>query len=55
VSISLLGAAFAFLAGLVALKWLSNWLEHGRWYLFGIYCLAASAAVWYLHFGPRHL
>jgi undecaprenyl-diphosphatase len=46
---SLLGAVFAFLAGLVALKWLSNWLENGRWYLFGIYCLAASAAVWWLH------
>ena len=46
---------FAFLAGLVALKWLSNWLEHGRWHLFGIYCLAASAAVSWLHFGPRHL
>jgi undecaprenyl-diphosphatase len=52
---SLLGAAFAFLAGLVALKWLSNWLENGRWYWFGIYCLVASAAVWWLHFGPRHL
>ena len=47
--ISLLGAGFAFLAGLVALKWLSNWLENGRWYLFGIYCLAASAVVFYLH------
>jgi undecaprenyl-diphosphatase len=46
---SLLGAAFAFLAGLVALKWLSNWLENGRWYLFGIYCLVASAVVFYLH------
>jgi len=46
---SLLGAVFAFLAGLVALKWLSSWLENGRWYLFGIYCLAASAAVFYLH------
>jgi undecaprenyl-diphosphatase len=42
---SLLGAALAFLAGLVALKWLSRWLETGRWYLFGIYCLVASAAV----------
>jgi undecaprenyl-diphosphatase len=52
---SLLGAAFAFLAGLVALKWLSNWLENGRWYWFGIYCLVASTVVWYLHFGPRHL
>jgi undecaprenyl-diphosphatase len=46
---SLLGAAFAFLAGLVALKWLSNWLENGRWYWFGIYCLAASCVVFYLH------
>jgi undecaprenyl-diphosphatase len=46
---SLLGAAFAFLAGLVALKWLSNWLENGRWYLFGIYCLVASGVVFYLH------
>jgi undecaprenyl-diphosphatase len=52
---SLLGAVFAFLAGLVALKWLSNWLENGRWYLFGIYCLVASGVVWWLHFGPRHL
>jgi undecaprenyl-diphosphatase len=49
VVVSLLGAVFSFLAGLVALKWLSNWLEHGRWHLFGIYCLAASAAVWILH------
>jgi len=46
---SLLGSVFAFLAGLVALKWLSSWLENGRWYLFGIYCLAASTAVFYLH------
>ena len=46
---SLLGAFFAFLAGLVALKWLSSWLESGKWYLFGIYCLVASAVVFYLH------
>jgi undecaprenyl-diphosphatase len=46
---SLLGAVFAFLAGLVALKWLSSWLESGRWYLFGIYCILASAVVFYLH------
>jgi undecaprenyl-diphosphatase len=49
VVISLLGAVFAFLAGLVALKWLSSWLEEGRWYLFGIYCLVASVVVFYLH------
>jgi undecaprenyl-diphosphatase len=46
---SLLGMVFAFLAGLVALKWLSSWLEKGRWYLFGIYCLIASGMVFYLH------
>ena len=46
---SLLGAVFAFFAGLVALKWLSNWLENGRWYLFGIYCLVASVVVFWLH------
>jgi undecaprenyl-diphosphatase len=46
---SLLGMVFAFFAGLVALKWLSSWLESGKWYLFGIYCLAASGLVFYLH------
>ncbi len=46
---SLLGAVFAFLAGLLALKWLSAWLERGRWYYFGIYCVIASGAVSYLH------
>ena len=46
---SLLGALFSFVAGLVALKWLSGWLEHGRWYLFGIYCLFASGVVFYLY------
>jgi undecaprenyl-diphosphatase len=46
---ALLGMVFAFFAGLAGLKWLSSWLEHGRWYLFGIYCLVASCAVFYLH------
>lgn len=46
---SLLGMVLAFLAGLIALKWLSAWLEEGRWYLFGIYCLIASGVVFYLH------
>ena len=46
---SLLGAVCSFLAGLVALRWLSGWLENGRWYLFGIYCIAASGVVFYLH------
>jgi undecaprenyl-diphosphatase len=43
--LSVFGAVIAFFAGLLALKWLSRWLESGRWYLFGIYCLVASAAV----------
>ncbi len=46
---SLLGAICAFVAGLVALKWLSQWLEGGRWYLFGLYCLVAAAVVTALH------
>lgn len=41
----LLGMALSFLAGLVALRWLSRWLEHGRWYFFGVYCLVASVVV----------
>jgi undecaprenyl-diphosphatase len=49
---SLLGALFAFLAGLLALRWLSRWLEDGRWYWFGIYCLLFALAVAFLyHFG----
>jgi undecaprenyl-diphosphatase len=39
------GMVFSFVAGLVALRWLSSWLEHGRWHVFGYYCLAASVAV----------
>ena len=42
---SLVGMCFSFLAGLVALKWLSRWLERGRWHFFGYYCLAASLTV----------
>lgn len=38
----LLGMLFSFAAGWLALRWLSRWLEHGRWRLFGYYCLAAS-------------
>jgi undecaprenyl-diphosphatase len=43
------GALIAFVAGLLALKWLSGWLERGRWHLFGLYCLAAAIAVALLH------
>jgi undecaprenyl-diphosphatase len=46
---ALLGMVFSFFAGLAALRWLSSWLENGRWYLFGIYCIAASIAVFILY------
>src|SRR6516162_2416763 len=45
----LLGAVVAFLAGLLALRWLSRWLEGGRWYWFGVYCLVAAGGVMLLH------
>jgi undecaprenyl-diphosphatase len=45
---SLLGMALAFGSGLLALRWLSAWLEKGRWHLFGIYCLTASILVYSL-------
>jgi undecaprenyl-diphosphatase len=47
--LTVFGAVVAFLAGLLALRWLSRWLEGGRWYVFGIYCLFAAAAVALLH------
>jgi undecaprenyl-diphosphatase len=47
--LTVVGAVVALLAGLLALKWLSRWLEAGRWYLFGVYCLVAGAAVALLH------
>ena len=42
----LLGMGFSFLAGLVALRWLSSWLEKGRWRFFGYYCLVAALVMW---------
>lgn len=42
---SLFGMFCSFVAGLLALRWLSSWLEHGRWHLFGLYCLAFSVFV----------
>jgi len=45
---SLLGMAMSFIAGILALKWLSTWLDTGRWYIFGIYCLCLSGFVWLL-------
>ena len=47
---SLIGMVLSFISGLLALKWLSSWLEGGRWYLFGFYCLCASGVILVLHF-----
>ena len=41
----LLGMVFSFVAGLIALAWLSKWLEQGRWKFFGYYCFLAAAVV----------
>jgi undecaprenyl-diphosphatase len=46
----LVGMVFSFIAGLLALKWLSRWLEGGHWKFFGYYCLVAAAGVLALHF-----
>lgn len=42
---ALLGMVFSFFAGLVALRWLSSWLEKGRWQYFGYYCWVAALGV----------
>lgn len=44
----LLGMVLSFAAGLLALRWLSRWLEQDRWHLFGGYCLLAAAVVLYV-------
>jgi undecaprenyl-diphosphatase len=49
VGLDVLGGLVAFGAGLIALKWLSVWLERGRWYYFGGYCIVAAIAVELLH------
>lgn len=46
---SVIGMVLSFISGFLALKWLSNWLEGGRWYLFGLYCLFAAVIIFFLH------
>jgi undecaprenyl-diphosphatase len=46
---SLCGMALSFLSGLIALRWLSSWLDKGLWHYFGYYCLAASLFVFTLY------
>jgi undecaprenyl-diphosphatase len=46
----LIGMCLSFVAGLLALRWLSSWLEKGRWKYFGYYCLVASVGILVLSF-----
>ena len=41
----LVGMVFSFGAGLLALRWVSSWIDKGRWRWFGYYCFFASAFV----------
>ena len=41
----LVGLGCSFMAGLLALRWLSRWLEAGRWQYFGYYCIGAAAVI----------
>ena len=45
----LVGMVLSFAAGLLALKWLTRWLEGGLWKFFGFYCLLAAAGVLIVH------
>lgn len=44
----LIGMTGAFVAGLLALRLLSNWLEKGHWAWFGWYCVAFAGFVFFL-------
>jgi len=41
----IVGMVCSFVAGLLALRLLSSWLETGRWHYFGYYCLVFAAVV----------
>jgi undecaprenyl-diphosphatase len=45
----LLGLVCSFFAGLLALRWLTRWLDRGRWHYFGYYCLFAAVVVLLLY------
>lgn len=44
----IIGMVSSFIAGLLALRLLSSWLETGRWRLFGVYCIAFAIFVFAL-------
>ena len=48
-----LGMLFSFFAGLLALRWLSSWMERGRWQWFAYYCFFAAAVVVAVNFAIK--
>jgi undecaprenyl pyrophosphate phosphatase UppP len=44
-SLAVVGMICSFVAGLLALRWLTRLLERGRWHWFGYYCLVAALMV----------
>jgi undecaprenyl-diphosphatase len=44
----IIGMVASFVAGLLALRLLSSWLETGRWKLFGVYCILFAVFVFAL-------
>lgn len=49
-ALCLFGMVFSFIAGLVALRFLSKWLERGLWKHFGYYCYVVAALAIYMHY-----
>ncbi len=44
-ALAIVGMICSFVAGLLALRWLTRFLERGRWHWFGYYCLGAAVIV----------
>jgi len=44
----IVGMIGSFVAGWLALRWLSRWLENGCWHYFGYYCVGAAAVIFVL-------
>jgi undecaprenyl-diphosphatase len=44
-SLAIVGMVCSFAAGLLALRWLTRFLERGRWHWFGYYCLVVALIV----------
>lgn len=47
--LSLLGMLFSFIAGLIALAFLSKVLQKGHWWAFGLYCFLAAGGVYWMY------